>query len=265
MMRISPILLAVAVLGLSADVMADTLAVVNGQSITSAQVDAANPAAAKDPALTQKILQTLINREVLLQQAKKEGLDQTPTFQKAVAAEKDNLLIDATLHQYQTQHPVTEKALQAHYDALIKTAPKQQYRLREIQVSSYAQAKEVMGDLKKGQDFSALAAALSTGPHAVLGGELGWVASTQLSAPILAVIQKAKTGEVVGPISTPSGYVIVQNMGERPAVVLPLKDVSAQLHTELTNQDTATYLQKLRERAHIQITLAPARKPTAVK
>ncbi|WP_083386313.1 peptidylprolyl isomerase [Acidithiobacillus ferrivorans] len=260
---LSPWLLAAAVLGLSAHAMAGTLAVVNGQSITSEQVDAANPAAAKNPSIAQKTLQTLINRTLLLQQAKKAGLAETPAFQKAMATEKENMLIDAALQQYQSQHPVSEKAIQARYNALVKTAPKQQYRLSEIVVPSYAQAKAILGDLKKGQNFSDLAATHSQASNAVHGGEMGWVNSNEISAPILEALKKVKQNEVIGPISMPSGYVVIQNLGERPAVVLPLKEITPQLKSALTNQETAVYLQKLRKQAHIQI--MPTAKSTAVK
>ena len=256
-------LVALAVMGLSVNASAETLAVVNGVTITRAQVIAANPVAAKNPALAQKTLQTLINRTLLLQQAKKDGVDKTPAFQKELAANRENLLIDAALQQYQSRHPVTKEAIQARYNALVKTAPKQQYRLSEIVVPSYAEAKTLLGDLKKGQSFSDLAAAHSQASNAVLGGEMGWVNDNAISAPILEALKKVHPHEVIGPISIPSGYVSIQDLGKRPAEVLPLKAVSAQLKTEIANQDTAAYLEKLRKEAHIQIT--PTAKSTTVK
>lgn len=256
-------LAAICALSLSLNAMAGTLATVNGTPITRAQVVAANPAAAKNPALAQKTLQALINRTLLLQQAKKAGLAETPVFQKALAAEKENMLIDAALQEYQSRHPATEKAIQDRYNALVKAAPKQQYRLREIVVPGYAQAKALLGDLEKGQSFSDLASAHSQAANAVLGGEMGWVNSNAISVPILGALKKVKQNEVIGPISIPSGYVIIQDLGERPATVLPLKDVTTQLKDALTNQETAVYLQKLRKQAHIQITSAA--KPDVVK
>ena len=263
-MRLAPILLALSLLPGTA--LAASLATVNGQIITEAQLIAANPAAKGNPAVAKETLQTLINRTLILQQAKKEGIEQSPAFQQALANEKDNLLINEALAHYLVQHPVTEKEIRIRYEDLVKTAPKHQFRLREIVVPSYADAEKIIVDLKQGRNFSILAADHSQGPNPTLGGELGWVADNQIPAPILAQIRKAKPREVTGPIPVPEGFAIVQVLGERPASVLPLSAVSAQLEAQLRNQKTAEYLQKLRSQAKITLettasTASEAKKP----
>ncbi|MHB0889533.1 peptidyl-prolyl cis-trans isomerase [Acidithiobacillus sp.] len=250
-MRLAPILLALSLLPATA--LAANLATVNGQIITEAQLIAANPAAKGNPAVAEETLQTLINRALLLQEAKKEGLERSAGFQQALANEKDNLLINEALAHYLAQHPVSEKETHARYEDLVKTAPKHQFRLREIIVPSYADAEKIITDLKQGRNFSILAADHSQGPNPTLGGELGWLADNQIPAPILAQIRKAKPGEVVGPIPVPEGFAMVQVLGERPASVLPLSTVSTQLEAELRNQKTAEYLQKLRSQAKITL------------
>ncbi|MBU2861287.1 MULTISPECIES: peptidyl-prolyl cis-trans isomerase [Acidithiobacillus] len=263
-MRLAPILLALSLLPGAA--LAANLAAVNGQIITEAQLIAANPAAKGNPAVAKETLQTLINRTLLLQQAKKEGIEQSAGFRQALANEKENLLINKALAHHLAQHPVSEKAIHARYEDLVKTAPKHQFRLREIVVPSYAAADSIMTDLKKGRNFSILAADHSQGPNPTLGGELGWLADNQIPAPILAQIRKAKPGEITGPIPVPEGFAIVQVLGERPAGVLPLSAVSAQLEAQLRNQKTVEYLQKLRSRAKITLettasTASEAKKP----
>ncbi len=263
-MRLAPILLALSLLPGTA--LAAKLATVNGQILTEAQLVAANPAAKGNPTVAKETLQTLINRTLLLQQAKKEGIAQSAGFRQALANEKENLLINEALAHYLAKHPVSEKAIHARYEDLVKTAPKHQFRLREIVVPSYADAEKIITDLQKGRNFSMLAAGHSQGPNPTLGGELGWLADNQIPAPILAHIREVKSGEVTGPISVPEGFAVVQVLGERPATVLPLSAVSAQLEAELRNQKTAEYLQKLRAQAKITLettasTSSEAKKP----
>ncbi len=266
-MRLAPILLALSLLpGTTLAANAANLAAVNGQIITEAQLIAANPAAKGNPDIAKETLQTLINRTLLLQQAQKEGIERSPGFQQALANEKNNLLINEALAHYFVQHPITKKEIRIRYEDLVKTAPKQQFRLREIVVPSYAAAEKIIIDLKQGRNFSILAADHSQGPNPTLGGELGWLADNQIPAPILAQIHRAKPGEVTGPIPVPEGFAIVQVLGERPASVLPLGAVSTQLETDLRNQKTAEYLQKLRSQAKITIeatagTSSEAQKP----
>ncbi len=248
-MREAPILFLFSLI--SSVAVAAPLAVVEGQPITQAQVDAANPAAKTNPAVAQSTLQTLINRTLLLQQARKEGIEDSPSFKQILANEENNLLIQFAINHYLGQHPITDKSVQARYAELVKTAPKEQYRLREIDVPSYQDALTILQNLKKGQSFSALAAAHPQSPNAALGGELGWLPDTQIPAPILAHIRKASTGEVVGPIAVPEGFAVVQVLGQHPASILPLKDVRPQLEIELRNQETTQYLNKLRAAARI--------------
>lgn len=261
-MRLAPILLVLCLLPVTT--LAANLAIVNGQVLTEAQLIAANPAAKDNPALAKKTLQTLINRTLLLQQAKKEGIEQSAKFRQALANEKENLLINEALAHYQVQHPISQKEIRDRYKHLVKTAPKHQFRLREIVVSSYTDANKIINDLKKGRNFSMLAAAQSQGPNPTLGGELGWLNDNQIPAPILAHIRKMKNGEVTGPISVPEGFAIVQVLGERPASILPLSAVSAQLEAALRNQKNAEYLQKLRSQAKI-IIKATVRSASEVK
>jgi peptidyl-prolyl cis-trans isomerase C len=263
-MRLAPILLALSLLPGTA--LAANLATVNGQILTEAQLVAANPAAKGNPAIAKATLQTLINRTLLLQQAKKEGIERSTGFRQALANEKENLLINKALAHYLAKHPVSEKATHARYENLVKTAPKHQFRLREIVVPSYAAAEKTITDLQKGGNFSILAADHSQGPNPNLGGELGWLTDNQIPAPLLAQIRKAKPGEVTGPIPVPEGFAIVQVLGERAARILPLSAVAAQLEAQLRNQKTAEYLQKLRSRAKITLettasTASEAKKP----
>lgn len=263
-MRLAPILLALSLIPGTA--LAADLATVNGQILTEAQLVAANPAAKGNPAIAKETLQTLINRTLLLQQAKKEDIEQSAGFRRALAKEKENLLISEALAHYFAKHPIREKEIHARYEDLVKTAPKRQFRLREIIVPSYADAEKIITDLQKGQNFSMLAADHSQGPNPTLGGELGWQADNQIPAPILAHIREAKSGEVIGPISVPEGFAVVQVLGERPATVLPFSAVSAQLEAELRNQKIAEYLQKLRSQAKITLkttasTSSEAKKP----
>ncbi len=248
-MRQAPILLLFSLISSAA--IAAPLAVVEGQPITQAQVDAANPAAKNNPTVAKSTLQTLINRTLLLQQARKEGIKDNPSFKQILANEEENLLIQFAINHYLEQHPITDKSIQARYAELVKTAPKEEYRLREIVVPGYQDALNILQDLKKGQSFSILAAAHSQGLNAALGGELGWLPDTQIPAPILAHIQKTRIGEVVGPISIPEGFAVVQLLGQHPAAIPPLKDVRPQLEKELQDQEINQYLQKLRAPARI--------------
>ncbi|MDX5936492.1 peptidylprolyl isomerase [Acidithiobacillus thiooxidans] len=237
----------------SGNIFANPMAIVNGTKITRAEINQVNPEAAKDPILAEQTLQNLINRTLLLQQAKKEKLDQKASYVNGVKAAKENLLIELALKQYVTSHPITQEEIRQRYNTLKSEAPKKQYRTREIVVSQYHEARKILEDLKKGQSFTSLAAEYSTAPNAAIGGENGWQNGDQISAPILNLIKKIKLDMVAGPISVPTGYTIIQLLGERPTTITPLKNVAVSIKNELTNQRTQEYISTLRKNAKIQM------------
>jgi peptidyl-prolyl cis-trans isomerase C len=259
-MRVKPVLFSFALM-ISASAAAD-VATVNGQPVTEAQVIAANPAAKNNPASIHSTADVLINRILLEQKAKAAGIENSDAFRQTMAKNRENLLISLYLNQYFTRHPITKAEIQARYDEIVKSAPKREYRLREIIVANDSDAQKILAELRTGASFSNLAATHSQGPNPVLGGELGWLSKEQIPAPILTHLASLKPLEVLGPLSVPEGFAIVQFMGERPATVLPLTAVSARIEEDLRNQKTAAYLKQLRKKAHIQWQRSAAAKPT---
>lgn len=232
---------------------AKTIAEVNGTPITQAQVLAANPSAKDNPAAAKETLQTLINRTLLLAQAKADKIPQNPAYSAALIAQEENLKINFALNEHFTRHPISEKQIQAAYQALAKSAPDQEYRVREILVNSRPEAEKIITEIAKGKDFSILAAANSVGPNAALGGELGWIALTQLQVSLGKAIRHLHPGEVDGPIAVPEGWAIVQLLGKHAAHVLPIEALHARLEANLRQKATNKYLEKLRKEAKVQI------------
>ncbi|NBX73740.1 MAG: hypothetical protein EBQ89_05510 [Alphaproteobacteria bacterium] len=63
--------------------------------------------------------------------------------------------------------------------------------------------------LNQGAPFSALARQFSQGVGAAQGGDLGWIAEGQLPAELDQALQAAQDGELVGPIASPNGFHIL--------------------------------------------------------
>ncbi len=83
----------------------------------------------------------------------------------------------------------------------------------------YAQAKakatEVMTRINDGMDFSLAAETYSDSSDAATGGDLGYETVNQLPTAFIEPVTTMKVGEVVGPISTDSGFNIIKLMGEK--------------------------------------------------
>jgi peptidyl-prolyl cis-trans isomerase D len=128
---------------------------------------------------------------------------------------------------------VNEEALRKLYDerkaALYEKQPKQRH-LRQILVKLQAEptaaedaaaqkkADGLAARIRKGEAFAKVAKAASEDERTKgRGGDLGWqrVGGTMLDPAVDAKLASAKDGELVGPIKTASGYVLVTSEGTR--------------------------------------------------
>lgn len=78
--------------------------------------------------------------------------------------------------------------------------------VRHILVDTEVEAGAVLGRLDAGEDFSDLAAELSTGPTGPNGGDLGCAPSGNYVSEFAAAVDSAALGEYVGPIQTQFGW-----------------------------------------------------------
>jgi peptidyl-prolyl cis-trans isomerase C len=238
--------------------LAQVLAQVGGVSITQQQVVAADPAAAKDKAVRDRVLLTLINRQAVLNAAERTGIKNTPEYKRALKQAGDNIAIELMARQFTASHPVTDKNIEDTYQKLVNQPAPEQYRLAEIITDSYQSAQAAIAEIKGGKPFSMVAAETSQDAQtAALGGETGWVAASQLLAPILKAVQPLKVGEVTGPVAVPKGFAVLQLLGKRPAPKPPLDQIKPQLTTAVQQQEWNTYVIKLRSEqgAHLVVPL----------
>ena len=70
-------------------------------------------------------------------------------------------------------------------------------------------ADRLIDQIRGGANFAAVAQQFSQSPSAAVGGDIGWVSSSQLAPEIGGAIDKMKPGEMSYPIRTPGGYYIL--------------------------------------------------------
>jgi peptidyl-prolyl cis-trans isomerase SurA len=76
-------------------------------------------------------------------------------------------------------------------------------------------AETVIGELRSGALFSAVAAQFSQTQSALEGGELGWVQPNQLDPQVASVVVEMPVGAVSNPVKVPGGFDIVTLQGKR--------------------------------------------------
>ncbi len=121
-------------------------------------------------------------------------------------------------------------------------------------------ARDVMNRLKGGADFAKLAREYSKGPAAPEGGDLGFIATEELSPQIETATRGLKPGEVTELIKSPAGYFILKLVDTRrekqDSVDSNAREkAQRQLFQIEVNRKYQAWVRDLESRAFIQISL----------
>ena len=250
----------------------DAIAVVNGQYISKFALETLT-AEVKQRARgqnipTEKLIDELVRRELLVQQAKSKHLDQEPETQQRLAMLQNALLSQLAIEDYTKANPVTDADLQAEYDKQIGSVAGTEYKARHILVVEENDAVLIIAELDKGADFAELAKTKSTGPSKTQGGDLGWFSAKQMVPPFSEAVAALENGAYTkAPVKTQFGWHIILREDSREQTPPPFDAVKAQLEPLVQREKLTAYLDSLRTSAKVEILLpeeAPAPVPAAI-
>ena len=239
----------------------EALVTINGKAISPSlleQLVAASKSQGQpdSPELRRALLDELIGRELVAQDALAKKLDKTTQGRLQLQQARQNVLIDLAMTQYFAKHPIDEAALRAEYErqtsALQAMGSTQQYQLRLLVAPTEAQAREAIRLIQKGQSMEGVVKELSTDPSRENGGLMDWLLPNQMLPSIANVVVNLSKGQVTAaPIQTPAGWNVLRVEDVRPFVVPKFEESIAQLRNALVAQRRAAYLAELRSAAKI--------------
>ncbi len=242
----------------------NTVAVVNGQAISKDAFESyLKQRQAKFPPGTsrQRILDEMINFELVVQDALARNLDKTPETTSELELQRRNILVGAAFREYVKNNPLSDEQMRKDYEARIDDLTRIEYRLRHILGKDEADAKKVLTELDKGGNFIKLAKKYSTGPSAADGGDLGWQSETDVIPEIREKAKTLKKGEHAKEVvKTRFGWHVVY-MDDRRETPPPAFDkVKDRVRDVLQRRQVEEYIGSLRTTAKVDIN-----KPAEVK
>ncbi|MDE2130261.1 MAG: peptidylprolyl isomerase [Betaproteobacteria bacterium] len=257
LLKLLPAALAIALFSPLAS--AQTAATVNGKPITEAMVNVVAENMAKQsgqpvtPQLKDQIKKELILREVVVQEAEKQGLQNQKDVQDEIQINRQNILIRTLFGDYLKKHPITEAQIKAKYDQFAKTFGSTEYDAQHILVPTEKEAADIIAKLKKGEKFSELAKKYSKDTaSAAHGGDLGWSTPGNYVEPFAAALTKLKPGEyTTTPVQTQFGWHIIKLDKTRPAKPPTLEQLKPQIVQELQREAVQKYQQELLAQAKV--------------
>jgi len=259
---------------------ADAVAVVNGQYISKSSLETLEKEIAErshgQTFPKEKLVEELVQRELLVQDALQKQLDKSPEFIAQLEAAQKSLLTQAVLQNFIKANPVTDAEIKAEYDNKVAAEKGTEYKARHILVKTEAEAKKLITELNKGADFAKLANKHSLdAKESQNGGDLGWFSAAQMVAPFseaVAALEKGKYSKE--PVKTQFGYHVILKEDSRPVTPPPLEAVKEQLTPFMQRKKVQGMIETLRNQAKVEVLVplteekpkteaAPAEQPAA--
>jgi parvulin-like peptidyl-prolyl isomerase len=213
-------------------------------------------------AIKLQLFEQLINRHIMVQEARRLGLKLTQTevaetFRDALKDLPDDFLVilktegvsvavwkhklleeklaqKLVLKEVDDKTKVSQSEVEEYYwahlgDYWLPAA----VRARHLVVQRYEKFQQVVAALKKGSDFSKIAETFSQEPGASQGGDWQFMNTDRIPARYLTVLSKMKPGEISKPVKDDFGYHLFQLIQWRPRRMRTLAEVQGQIHEAL--------------------------------
>lgn len=181
------------------------------------------------------ILEQLINKKLLLLDAKRNLFERDAAFKEELAKLKEELLanysVEKAIADVRVTDAETEKFFEEHRGDFVEG---ERVSASHILVDSEEKCKEIMSELDAGSiSFDDAARKYSTCPSKENGGSLGEFTRGQMVPEFDSAVFSMEPGEVKGPVKTQFGYHIIKLDHKHEAAQMNYKDIAEHLKERL--------------------------------
>lgn len=200
------------------------------------------------------VLNELIDQRLLALDAEDQGLNGDREAKIRLAAARERILGNIRVERH-LKDSVNEEAIRRMYDEQSKLAARgDEVRARHILVEEKAKADDLIKQLQKGADFSALAKTHSIDEgSAKKGGDLGYFTQDMLNGRFTRPVFNAGKGERIGPIKSEFGWHIAEIMDRRPAAQPSFESLKPKIVNFMTFDAIQDLLKDLQSNAEIVV------------
>ncbi len=243
---------------------------VNGEKITKEEITQVMGSQAMqfdtlDASMKKRVIDMLIDRKLLAQNASKSGLENSDSYKKKLEAIKKDLLLNVWMEEEakKIEKSTTEADLKTFYEKnKDKFTSPAQLNARHILVKTEDEAKDIIKTLSGAKDIKAefikVAKEKSTGPSGANGGDLGWFPLNRMVPEFSKAADKLKKGEFTKePVKTQFGYHIIYLEDRKSAGEKKFEEVKEQIkalvNREKFNKLIEGTVKKLKKDAKIEL------------
>ncbi|MBC7952558.1 MAG: peptidylprolyl isomerase [Rhodospirillaceae bacterium] len=233
------------------------VAVVNGTEVHASNVAAYQRSLPPQMAAQvpyEALLESLINNQLIYDQAKKEGAEKDPEVKQALKQLEQQVVVKAWMGK-KLKSEITDAAVQKAYDKfLAEFKPVEEVRARHVLTETEDQAKAVIAELKKGGDFQETAKAKSKDPSAKQnGGDLGYFTKDEMVPQFAEAAFAMKPGELsTDPVKSQFGYHVIKLEDRRMAAPPSFEQAKPVIREQLAEETAQKLVTDVRAKAKVK-------------
>ena len=198
------------------------------------------------------VIDDIVDTKLTANAAISSGLAENPLLKEIAERAYDRVIAEAWLNDALNKRINEDMITQSYNDLVADTESRTETRARHILLDSKDAAMDAIKRLNDGEDFTALAKELSTGPSGPNGGELGYfrrgamVPSFELASFAMDVGTYSKE-----PVQTQFGWHVIKVEDRRVADAPALAEVRDQLRSSISVKIAGSIIAELRSKAEI--------------
>lgn len=204
---------------------------------------------AETPQGRKEMLDTMVIRELILQQAAKDGLDKGAEIEEKLQDLRKRLIVESFLKKkVEVESKVSDEDMKKFYEQnKDKFKSGEQIKASHILVKTEKEAKDVLAKLKSGGNFEELAKKNSVDSSSAKGGDLGWFGKGSMVPAFEKAALALKEGQISDVVKSDFGFHIIKLTGKRAAGIRPFEEVKEQIKGAILPTKQQEVFQKIKE------------------
>lgn len=190
---------------------------------------------ADTPQGRKEMLDTMVTCEMILQEARKEGIDKDPAISRKLQDLKNRLIVESYLKKkVESKVNVTEEELKSFYEKnKNKFMGHNQIRASHILVKDEVMAFGIAAQAKAGVSFENLASKYSIDSSASKGGDLGWFEKGTMVPAFEEAALALEVNQISNVVKTDFGYHIIKLIDKQSTRLKPFTEVREQINAAI--------------------------------
>jgi parvulin-like peptidyl-prolyl isomerase len=214
-----------------------------------------------------QFLDLLVREQVVIEGAKKSGVNKLEEYKRMVADYKkdqakkfkeyqDSLMMELYVRQLHDKEigvseQEIEKYFTEHKDEFLHPL---EVTAKHILVPTRALADKVLARVKSGEDFSKIAKEVSTDPiSAARGGEIGPFRRGDLVPEFEKAVFPLKIGEVSGIVETQFGFHVIKKISQKALPARMLEEAKPELRKYLEKSKFDAWFQSAKDKLNVKV------------